>query len=62
MLSNNFWYGFLMGAFLVFGVFLLTHLFTRARTNDDPTSTPPTQPHRESTPGTPTHLSPARKR
>jgi hypothetical protein len=31
MLSNQFWDGFLLGAFLVFGVFLVSTLFLRAR-------------------------------
>jgi hypothetical protein len=31
MLSNNFWEGFLLGAFLVFGVFLVSRLIARAR-------------------------------
>jgi hypothetical protein len=31
MLSNNFWYGFLGGAFLVLGIVLLTRLMVRAR-------------------------------
>jgi hypothetical protein len=31
MLSNHFWDGFLMGAFLVLGVFLVANLLKRAR-------------------------------
>ncbi len=31
MLSNSFWDGFLLGAFLVFGVFLIYTLLVRAR-------------------------------
>lgn len=31
MLSNQFWYGFLLGAFLVFGVFHVSALMQRAR-------------------------------
>jgi prolipoprotein diacylglyceryltransferase len=30
--SNNFWYGFMLVAFLVFGIFLVTKLLARART------------------------------
>jgi hypothetical protein len=31
MLSNSFWEGFILGVFLVFGVFLLYTLLARAR-------------------------------
>jgi prolipoprotein diacylglyceryltransferase len=31
MLSNNFWYGFLMGAGLVFAIFFVSRLMIRAR-------------------------------
>jgi hypothetical protein len=31
MFSNNFWEGFLLGAFLVFGVFLTSTRLARAR-------------------------------
>jgi hypothetical protein len=31
MLSNDFWYGFLIGAFLVFGVFLTYRARVRAK-------------------------------
>jgi hypothetical protein len=31
MLSNNFWFGFLSGAALIFGIFFVGHLFNRAR-------------------------------
>jgi hypothetical protein len=31
MLSNNFWYGFLLGVGLVFLVFLVSKLIVRAR-------------------------------
>jgi hypothetical protein len=31
MLSNSFWEGFLLGVFLVFGVFLVYTLLARAR-------------------------------
>jgi hypothetical protein len=36
MLSNNFWYGFLIGAFLVFGVFM-TYWKTRVRAKNEAT-------------------------
>jgi hypothetical protein len=43
MLSNNFWYGFLGGAALVFGIFLLTHIIARARAKQSaPTGNEPT--------------------
>jgi len=34
MLSNDFWYGFLLGVGLVFAVFLVTRLLTRARSKN----------------------------
>jgi tetrahydromethanopterin S-methyltransferase subunit B len=35
MLSNNFWYGFVIGVGLVFLVFLVTKLIARAKKGDD---------------------------
>jgi hypothetical protein len=37
--SNSFWHGFMLGAFLVFGIFLVTKLLARARANS--AATPP---------------------
>ena len=31
MLSNSFWYGFVMGALLVFAIFFVARLLARAR-------------------------------
>jgi hypothetical protein len=35
MMSNDFWYGFLMGAFLVLGIAFVVRLLTRARAKND---------------------------
>jgi hypothetical protein len=39
MLSNSFWYGFLLGAGLVFGIFFVSRLMVRNRAKVGPNST-----------------------
>jgi len=38
MLSNNFWYGFLMGAFLVLAIAFVSRLMIRARAKNGASS------------------------
>lgn len=38
MLSNNFWDGFIIGALLVLGVFLVTNFLARARAKNSANS------------------------